>query len=217
MIHRFISRGIPAFLFCFASVLSVGAVNAADEKTDEKAAKPEAAGDEAAKDGEVETKDVKHQDLELKLPKTWKVAPSSSNMRLATYAIPAVEGDEEAGEFAIFTFPNGGGALNENLTRWIEQFSSDGRTSVLKQGKVGENHYYVADITGTYQKPKGPPVLRQTTPAPGYRMIALVVELEGKGVYYLKATGPEATIKANAEVLRKAIGGKSEGETDYEI
>lgn len=180
----------------------------ADEKTADKPA-------DAAK--AEPTEDVKLKDLTLKLPKSWKVAESTSTMRLATYNVPPVGEDKEPGELTVFNFGGGGGDLASNLTRWVGQFDSDGRTVSIKKGKAGENTYYLADIAGTYQKPKGPPVLRQTEAAPGYRMLAAVIELEGKGVYYLKLAGPDATIKAQSEKLRAAFGGKSAGETDYEL
>ncbi len=160
---------------------------------------------------------VKLKDLTLSLPKSWKAAANSSTMRLATYEIPPVEGDTEAAELTVFTFPGGGGELSANITRWIGQFSPEGREVLLRKGMAGDNAYYVADITGTYQKPKGPPVLRQTVPAPGYRMLGVVIELEGKGVYYLKLAGPDATVKAQQETLRTAFGGRTEGEEDYEL
>lgn len=177
----------------------------ADEKPAAPAAKPE------------DTAEVKLKDLTLKLPKSWTVAESTSTMRLATYNVPAVEGDPEPGELTVFNFAGGGGDLASNLTRWIDQFDANGRKATIKKGKVGTDTYYLADITGTYKKPKGPPVLRQTEAAPGFRMLAVVIELEGKGVYYLKLAGPDATIKAQSETLRAAFGGKSADETDYEI
>ncbi len=172
--------------------------------------------DEKAKT-ENETVEVKLKDLTLKMPKTWKQLNNPSTMRLATYEIPKAEGDKEAGELTVSSFPGGGGPVADNLARWVGQFSQEGRMSAIKKGKAGDNTYYIADITGTYQKPKGPPVLRQTQPAPGFRMLGVVVELEGKGVYFLKLTGPDATVKAQAEALRASFGAASQGEEDFEI
>lgn len=174
-----------------------------------------ASADEKAK--AAETTEVKLMDLTLKLPKSWKALPNTSTMRLATYEIPKADGDPEAGELSVFSFAGGGGGLADNLTRWVGQFSSEGRKAVIRKGEAGSNKYYIADITGTYQKPKGPPVLRQTEPAPGFRMLGVVIELEGKGVYYLKLTGPDATVKAQADALRASFGGDAKTEADYEI
>jgi gluconolactonase len=171
--------------------------------------------DEAAK--KAETVEVKLKDLVLNLPKYWAASDTVSSMRLATYDIPNVEGDKDKGELAISTFGGDGGGVSANLERWVGQFDAEGREVAIKKGMVGENAYHVADISGTYQKSVGPPILRKTTAAKGYRMLGMIVQVKGKGVYFLKLTGPDATVKHQAEALRTAIGAKSEGEEDYEL
>lgn len=161
--------------------------------------------------------EVKLKDLTLKVPETWKSVPSASSMRLATYSVPAAEGDKEEGELSVFNFGGGGGDVASNLSRWIGQFGGEGRSSKVTKGKSGDNEYYLADISGTYNKPVGPPILRKTESAPGYRMLAAIVVLEEKGVYYLKLTGPDATIKAQADAFRASFGGDAKSETDYEL
>lgn len=157
------------------------------------------------------------RDLTLQVPKSWKEAKSSSSMRLATYEIPPVKGDPESGELTVFSFAGGGGGVGANIERWIGQFDGKGRTSTVTKGKAGDNVYYLADIAGTYNKPDGPPFLRKTKPAPGYRMLAAIIQLEGKGVYYLKLAGPDATIKAELEPFRKSFGGDKETEEPFEL
>lgn len=171
--------------------------------------------DEPAKGGDVTT--VKLKDLTLQLPKSWSESDLKSSMRLATYEIPAAEGDKEKGELAISTFPGGGGGVDQNLARWVDQFDARGRTSVIKKGKAGENEYYIADLSGTYKKSVGPPILRKTEPAPGYRMLAVILVMKNEEVYFLKLTGPDKTVKAQAEALRKTFGGASAGEEAYEL
>lgn len=179
------------------------------------------AADEAAKKPAApkaeETTTVKLQELSLNLPKSWSESDQKSQMRLATYFVPPAAGDKEKAELAISTFAGGGGGIAPNLQRWISQFDAAGRNAVVKKGKAGANEYYVADISGTYQKSVGPPILRKTEPAPGYRMLGVIVVLPSEEVYFLKLTGPDATVKAQAETLRKSFGGKSEGEEDFEL
>jgi len=178
------------------------------------------AADEAAKKTNAkaeETTTVKLRDLSLTLPKSWSASDQQSQMRLATYFIPAAAGDKDKGELAISTFAGGGGGIAPNLQRWISQFDAAGRKAAVKKGKAGANEYYVADITGTFQKSVGPPILRKTEPAPGYRMLGVIVVLPSEEVYFLKLTGPDATVKAQAEALRTSFGGKSDGEEDYEL
>ncbi|MEZ6124130.1 MAG: hypothetical protein R3C49_13280 [Planctomycetaceae bacterium] len=169
------------------------------------------------KKADAKTTAVKLQDLTLMVPDTWKEAPNTSNMRLATYKTPTADGDSEGGELTVFSFPGGGGDVGANISRWVQQFGGEGRTSKVTRGKAGGNEYYLADIAGTYNKPVGPPILRKTEPAAGFRMLGAIVVLEGKGVYYLKLTGPDASVKAQADHFRAAFGGAKASETDYEL
>ena len=175
------------------------------------------ADDEKKKDAPEETVEVKLKDLVLNLPKSWAESDTVNSMRLATYEIPAADGDKDKGELAISTFGGDGGGVAANVDRWVGQFSPDGREASIKKGMAGKNAYHIADIAGTYQKPVGPPRDRKTVPAEGYRMLGVIITLEGKGVYFLKLTGPDASVKAQAEILRASFGAKSEGEEDYEI
>ena len=192
-------RRLVSFALCAIFAFSVSALHA----------------DEAAK--KVETVEVKLKDLVLNLPKDWAASDTVNSMRLATYDIPNIKGDKDKGELAISTFGGDGGGVSANLERWVGQFDAEGREVTIKKGLVGENAYHVADISGTYQKSVGPPILRKTTAAKGYRMLGMIVQVKGKGVYFLKLTGPDATVKAQADALRTAIGAKSEGEEDYEL
>lgn len=180
----------------------------------------QAADETSKKPAEAKAEDtttVKLRDLSLTLPKSWSASDQQSQMRLATYFIPAAAGDKDKSELAISTFAGGGGGIAPNLQRWISQFDAAGRKAVVKKGKAGANEYYIADISGTYQKSVGPPILRKTEPAPNYRMLGVIVVLPSEEVYFLKLTGPDATVKAQAETLRKSFGGKSEGEEDFEL
>ena len=176
--------------------------------------------DEAKKE---KVREAKWGTFSLKIPESWKEIPSSSNMRVATLEIPAAKGDAEKGELAIFSFPGGGGNINDNVKRWISQFASEGRKANVVKGKAGENEYVLADITGTYNKPDGPPFLRKTKPAPGYRMLSVILLVGGKDgaappkVYYLKLTGPDKTVKAQAKAFRTSFGGSSEKEEEFAL
>lgn len=167
---------------------------------------------------QAETVSVKLQGLELKLPKTWAKSDTVSSMRLATYEIPVAEGDKDKGELSIFTFPGGGGGVAANLDRWVGQFSTKGRTMKVTQGTGNaKSTYYLADIAGTFNKPIGPPILRKTEAAEGYRMLAAIIVLENEDVFYLKLTGPDATIKAQSDAFRASFGGDAKTEKPYEL
>jgi hypothetical protein len=201
--HFFFASLLP----CLVVFVVTGTV-VADEK-------PAAA--EKAKESEKETVEVKLRDLKLQLPKSWSKSDLVNNMRLATYDIPSADGDQEKGELAISTFPGGGGEVSANLERWIGQFEAEGRESAIREGKAGENVYYIAEISGTYKKSIGPPVAGRTERKEGYRMLGVILNIRDKGVYFLKLTGPDATVKAQEHVLRETFGAKTDDEKDYEI
>jgi hypothetical protein len=182
---------------------------AAEKNTDDNAKKDEVKKEETVK--------AKFGDLNLDLPKSWKQSDATLPMRLATFEIPATGSDKETGEFVISSFPGGGGGVDANISRWIGQFSAEGRDAAVRQGQTGQDEYFIVNISGTYMKPLGPPILRKTKETPGQRMIGVILNLEGKGVYFLKLTGPDATIAAQLDAVRSSFGGKPEDEKAYEF
>lgn len=161
-----------------------------------------------------ELKDAKVGDITLKTPTSWKQSEPTSNLRLAQFEIPAAEGDKESAELAIFSF-GGGGGVQANIDRWIDQFNAEGRKSKVTSGKSAIGEYVIADVTGTYKKPVGPPILRKTEAMPGARMLAVILAVEGKGNYFLKLTGENATVSAAAEAFRTSFGGKEADEKAF--
>ena len=151
-------------------------------------------GDETK--AEAKTVTVKLKSLELTLPTTWVKSDQVSSMRLATYEIPAAEGDTDKGELSVFSFPGGGGGVAANLERWIGQFSSTGRKLKVTQGTgKAKSSYYLADISGTFNKPVGPPILRKTQSAPGYRMSAASMRYPGADWVLRRIGGPTGLLK----------------------
>ena len=69
----------------------------------------------------------------------------------------------------------------------------------------------LVDLKGTYNKPIGPPIRRQSKPTPGSRVLSAVVE--GKnGNYFLKFSGPESTVSDAEAAFRTAFGAKQSEE-----
>jgi hypothetical protein len=161
-----------------------------------------------------ETVEVKLKDLTLRVPKSWTQSDAVMPMRLATFEIPAVKGDQSKAELTVST---AGGGVGPNIERWIGQFDAEGRDAVIKQGKAGDTVYYFVDISGTYQKSVGPPVLQKKEAVKNARMLGVILEVKGKGLYFLKLTGPDATVKAQGDALRASFGAKADGEEDYEL
>ena len=141
-------------------------------------------------------------------PAGWKAEAPSSGMRLAQYRIDPVPGDTESGECALFHFPGSGGPVQANIDRWFGQFQQpDGSNSadhatVQKFDNEGLNISYV-EVAGTYvggMTGMGAP----TDPKPGYRMVAGVVET-AHGPWFMKCTGPSATMEATAPGLKAML------------
>ena len=215
--RRWTHFGLAA-LITTGSTAMIAIAGAEDEKPKSPAAaeKSDKTDKKAEKKAE-ETVDVKIGELELKLPKSWKQSDATVPMRLATFEVPPGEGDKDKGEFVISSFPGGGGGVDANISRWVGQFSAEGRKVTVRQGKAGESDYFVANISGTYMKPDGPPILRKTKETPGQRMVGVILNLEGKAVYFMKLTGPDATVAAQLNAVRASFGGKLDDEKEYEF
>jgi hypothetical protein len=153
---------------------------------------------------EPKTREFKAQELVLQIPTTWVEKPASNNLRLAQFEIPAAEGDKEPGELVIF--PPFGGSIAENIRRWVGQFESEGLKSEFSKGKAAQGEYVIADLSGTYKKPDGPPIRGKTISTPGYRVVSVILTTEKEGNYFLKLVGPEKTIDAAMESFRKSFG-----------
>lgn len=165
---------------------------------------------------EPELKSVKVKDITMEVPADWKQEAPTSSMRAGQFVVPAAKGDTENGELVIFYFGAGGaGSVKANLDRWIGQFAEEGRKTSLSQGTAKTGKYYVADVTGTYNRSVGPPIMRKTEASPDSRMIAVILSVEGKGDYFLKLTGKEKTVAAAADALRNSIGAKTADEKEY--
>lgn len=145
--------------------------------------------------------------IDFDVPASWQTQPPSSNMRLTQAVIPGPGGP---GELAVFYFgPGGGGPVDANIQRWVEQMESPEQP----QPETFEaNGYRVTwiDVRGTL-KPSmmgsGP-----TTPQPNSRLLGAVVEGPG-GPWFFKATGPDATLTPERDAfiaMLKSVRAKSE-------
>ena len=184
-------------------VLAVSPLLAAD-KSEKKVAKP---GKATA---------VKVKDITLSVPSTWKQEKPTSRLRAGQFKLPAVAGDKEGAELVVYFFGGAGGGADANIRRWIGQFQSEGRKMKVLQGKSTQGPYLVLDLSGTYNKPIGPPIQRRTKPMPGARMLAVILSIKDKGNYFLKLTGPNKTVTAAASQLRVSFGADPKKETPYE-
>jgi gluconolactonase len=176
-----------------------------------------AVADDKEKDADKKPVAVKIKDITLTVPADWKRERASNRLRLAQFVIPVAKDDKETGELVVYSFGGGGGGVDANIKRWISQFANEGRKAEVTKGTSAQGKYVVADISGTYNKPIGPPIRRQTKPTPGYRMLAVILTIEGKGNYFLKLTAPAKTAAAAEKALRASFGADKKKESEYEI
>jgi len=128
-------------------------------------------------------------------PATWKEETPSSNMRMAQFKIPKVEGDKDDAELAVFVFPGGSGTVKQNLERQLAKFAEEGRKEKVDKLMVGALEAAYQDVTGTYKK-KPFPMSDKFTPVEGYRQLYVVFEAKDGKQYYLTLLGPAKTVEA---------------------
>lgn len=149
--------------------------------------------------------------LKWQAPSGWAVQPERP-MRAATYSVPAVQGDPEPGEIAVFYFgPNEGGGVQANIDRWIGQMKQpDGSNSATK-AKVekvqGAVPLTMLDLTGTYLASSGP-MMQVSAEKPGFRMMGAIAE-GPQGAVFFKFTGPVKTVDAAAGQFLEMVKGVS--------
>ena len=151
------------------------------------------------------TRPVKLRELTLDAPESWKATTPRSSVRLGQFEIAAHGKDKEGAELVVFLFGGNTGGVEANVERWIGQFDADGLRGEQESGASREGDFVFVDLVGTYQRPVGPPVLRRSQPTPGWRVINGIVK-KGNDFYFLKLSGPKATVGRHAAALRTAIG-----------
>lgn len=170
-----------------------------------------------AEDAKPQTNEVKASDLTLQVPATWKQQQPSNNLRLAQFLIPAPKDGLEAAELVV-SGPFGGSAA-QNIQRWIGQFAPAGREAKMTQGESGQGKYVLVDMTGTYNRSVGPPILRKTEAVENYRVINVMISVTAGrgGNYFLKLSGPNETIESVADQLRATFGAAADKEKPFEL
>jgi len=129
-------------------------------------------------------------------PAGWTERAPASSMRVAELVVPKASGDPEDGELIVYYFGGGGGSVEANLQRWTSQFES-AKAPIRTSSVVNGLTLTSLDVSGTYVAEMSPGSTERHN-KPGFRMRATVVET-AKGPYFIKLTGPSATIdKAGA-------------------
>ena len=172
-----------------------------------------AAGEEDAQQGD--TTEVKMRDLVLTVPGRWTQEKPASRLRLGQFRIPAVGDEKTDAELAVFSF--GSSDLSANIRRWMSQYEAEGRKTKITQGDAKAGKYVFVELSGTYQKPVGPPIAGKTEAVPGSRTLAVILLIPEKGVYYLKLIGLDKTVVAQAKPFRDSFGADATKEKEIKL
>ena len=136
----------------------------------------------------------------------WIQEAPSSSMRLTQFRLPASERGIDDAELAVFS--SIGGSVQDNLSRWFDQFTQpDGSDSQEKarvqEFSVNEMSTTIADLTGTFTGGGMP--MSQTVEKKDYRLLAAIV-VGASDVYFFKLVGPEKTVERWATSFGEFIG-----------
>jgi len=124
-----------------------------------------------------------------KVPAKWTVVPNPNTMRLATYHVPAAAGAPDEAEVSV---TRAGGSTEANVQRWIGQFADAGPDKRTEKNVHGLKVSMV-EVSGTFQAGGMTPEAKG--PRRGWSLRGAVVET-ADGAYFLKMTGPSASIRA---------------------
>ncbi len=134
--------------------------------------------------------------LDFQVPKVWEKKQPRFNIVEAEFEGKASKPESTGARLTIMA---SGGSIEDNLDRWLGQFSQPDGSSTedhakTKQEKINGMTVHLVDITGTYADSPGPfagnPVKREN-----YRMMGAIVETKVAGNYYFKMYGPKETME----------------------
>ena len=141
----------------------------------------------------------------FKMPAKWKAQAPKSAMRRAQLSAPGSAGPAEL--IVYFFGPQGAGTSQDNIDRWIGQFSNpDG--SAVSDAKIASSKVSGVDVTklevaGQYAGGMSATGQHQAGQA-NQRLMAAIVNAPG-GPYYFKFLGPSATVTENRAAFDEMI------------
>jgi hypothetical protein len=183
---------LPAFL-----LLVPGSTSA-----DEPVKKDEVKKEEPVKDEGIVVSDGR---IQLTPAADWVRTQPRTRIVEHEFVASIAEGDADD---ARITVMGAGGTVEQNIDRWIGQFTQpEGKSTRaatgVKELDVAGQKVHVVEITGTYRDQLGP--FAQATIRENYRMLGAIIVTEKMGRYYLKMVGPKDTVDAHEKAFGKVI------------
>jgi hypothetical protein len=134
-------------------------------------------------------------------PKEWTFKKPAVSFIAYEFTVPASKDDKTDGRF---TASSAGGTVEQNITRWYDQFTQDDGGDTKKRAKTekktiaGQTVHFV-DANGTYRD------LRPgTSPQKGYRLLGAIIETD-EGNIFLKLVGPQRTLGEHEKAFRRMV------------
>jgi gluconolactonase len=177
--------------------------NSTTATTDDSA--PSSDTEAASKPASGQASELKLEVITFKVPAGWqRVNPPSVRILDAEFTIPRADGDEFDGRLTLMA---AGGGLDASIGRWSSEFTQESglgpKTETLM---LGENEVQWVDIRGTYNGPANrAPGVAAIEPRPDYRMAAVIIPLTPSHAFYIKLTGPKATVAARMDELKDFV------------
>ncbi|MEQ8791520.1 MAG: hypothetical protein RIC55_34975 [Pirellulaceae bacterium] len=181
----------------FLATCAAYADDKSETKPDDKAAEKETKQDEGivVSDGRIR----------LKPAEGWvRVKPRTRIVEHEFHASVA-EGDDDD---ARITVMGAGGSIEQNIDRWIGQFTQpDGKSTRINtdisQQQVAGQQVHVVKLAGTFRDQLGP--FAPATYRKDYRMLGAIIVTEKMGRYYVKMVGPKETVDAHEKAFQGVI------------
>lgn len=134
----------------------------------------------------------------FRVPSTWTVETPKSSMRRAQLS---ATGSDGPAELVVFYFgPQGAGTTQDNVDRWVGQFTTESGSPVTTAekttGKAGDYDVSRVSVAGRYAGGMAGPG-QAAAPEAGQRLLGAIVSTPA-GPYYFKLLGPEATVGAHS-------------------
>ncbi len=145
--------------------------------------------------------------LNITAPDKWKRVQPKSRIIEHEFAVPAIEPDKQDGRVTVM---GAGGSVDDNIARWIGQFSADSGESLkpkVDKKTVAGQEVHLVDVAGTFKEAMGGPFAGgAVVERPDYRMLAAII-VSKEGNYFVKFYGPAKTVGESAEGFQKMIDG----------
>ncbi len=141
--------------------------------------------------------------LKLEAPADWKAVPPKSRIVEYEFQAPGPAGAEPA----RVTTMSAGGSIDDNITRWINQFKvAEGTKPKQEKVDVGTCTVHLVEVAGTYKESMGggPFAPGPTVEKADYALLGAIIA-KGDAKYFVKMVGAKPVIEQNREAFKKMV------------